>query len=77
MTPEARAAELAHRFLEDFDISTELQRYQGLKARVLGAITEERERCAKVAETHFPRSVYTELTLNEVTLAIAQAIRKG
>lgn len=64
MTAEKRAAGLALIYLEDFDISTKLERWQGLKHRVAQAITEavaeERERLAKEADARSTR--YPEIT---------------
>jgi len=54
MTAIEKAEELATRYLEDFDISTPEQRYEGLRWRVFQALTEDaakmQERCAKVAD---------------------------
>jgi len=79
MTAIEKAEELATRYLEDFDISTPGQRYEGLRWRVFQALTEavaeERERCAKVVELH-TCGMYLGTALNTREVRIVDDIMK-
>jgi len=59
MTAEQRSVKLAISYFEDFDISSEEQKYHALKVRVLSAITEavaeDRELLAKEADARAKR----------------------